>query len=68
MRRVELLRLRFEEDLAHPVDRRALGRRGGRVASRYALARKEFRAALLEVVAFHHPGIRPRWNGRQRNC
>ena len=22
----------------------------------YALARKEFRSALLEVVAFHHPG------------
>ncbi len=22
----------------------------------YALAKKEFRSALLEVVAFHHPG------------
>ena len=56
MRRVELLRLRFEEGL--PI-RAIAGRWGVEAAGlhrAYALARKEFRAALLEVVAFHHPG------------
>ena len=56
VRRVELLRLRFEENL--PI--RAIAERWGADAARlhhaYALARREFRAALLEVVAFHHPG------------
>lgn len=54
-RRVELLRLRFEEGL--PI--RAIAERWGEDAAAlhhaYALARKEFREALLEVVAFHHP-------------
>jgi hypothetical protein len=54
--RVELLRLRFEENL--PI--RAIAKRWGTDAARlhhaYALARQEFRAALLEVVAFHEPG------------
>jgi RNA polymerase sigma-70 factor (ECF subfamily) len=56
VRRVELLRLRFEEGL--PV--RAIAERWGVAAAElhhaYAKARQEFRAALLEVVAFHHPG------------
>ena len=56
VRRVELLRLRFEEGL--PI--RAIAQRWGTEAARlhhaYALARQEFRAALLEVVAFHQPG------------
>lgn len=56
IRRVELLRLRFEEDL--PV--RAIAERWGvdaaAVHRAYALARKEFRAVLLEVIAFHSPG------------
>jgi RNA polymerase sigma-70 factor (ECF subfamily) len=55
-RRVELLRVRFEEGL--PI--RAIADRWGVDAARlhhaYALARQEFRAALLEVVAFHQPG------------
>jgi hypothetical protein len=50
------LRLRFEESL--PI--RAIAERWGVVAAElhraYAKARQEFRAALLEVVAFHHPG------------
>jgi RNA polymerase sigma-70 factor (ECF subfamily) len=54
--RVELLRLRFEENL--PI--RAIAERWGVPAARlhhaYTLARQEFRAALLEVVAFHLPG------------
>jgi RNA polymerase sigma-70 factor (ECF subfamily) len=56
LQRVELLRLRFEENL--PI--RTIAERWGvdpaAVHHAYALARKEFRAALLEVVAFHHPG------------
>ena len=55
-RRVELLRLRFEEGL--PI--RAIAERWGVPAAglhhAYALARQEFRAALLEVVGFHNPG------------
>jgi RNA polymerase sigma-70 factor (ECF subfamily) len=54
--RVELLRLRFEENL--PI--RAIAERWGADAARlhhaYALARQEFRAALLAVLAFHQPG------------
>jgi RNA polymerase sigma-70 factor (ECF subfamily) len=56
VRRVELLRLRFEEGL--PI--RAIAARWGEEAARlhheYATARKEFKEALLEVVAFHQPG------------
>ena len=56
VRRVELLRLRFEENL--PI--RTIAVRWGVPAAglhhAYALARQEFKAILLEVVAFHHPG------------
>jgi RNA polymerase sigma-70 factor (ECF subfamily) len=55
-RRVKLLRLRFQDDL--PI--REIARRWGAEAAalhhEYARARQEFKAALLEVVAFHHPG------------
>jgi RNA polymerase sigma-70 factor (ECF subfamily) len=53
---VELLRARFHEGL--PI--RDIARRWGTDAAalhhEYAKARQEFKAALLEVVAFHHPG------------
>jgi RNA polymerase sigma-70 factor (ECF subfamily) len=56
VQRVELLRLRFEENL--PI--RTIAERWGVPAAglhrAYAIARQEFKAALLEVVAFHHPG------------
>jgi RNA polymerase sigma-70 factor (ECF subfamily) len=56
VQRVDLLRLRFEEGL--PI--RAIAERWGVAAAElhhaYAKARQEFKAALLEVVAFHHPG------------
>ena len=56
VRRVELLRLRFEDNL--PI--RTIAERWGVPAAglhhAYALARQEFKAALLEMVAFHHPG------------
>jgi RNA polymerase sigma-70 factor (ECF subfamily) len=55
VQRVEVLRLRFEENL--PI--RTIAERWGVPAARlhhaYALARQEFKAALLKVVAFHHP-------------
>src|SRR2546421_76794 len=53
---VELLQLRFAETL--PI--RTIAARWGvdpaRLHHDYAIARQEFRAALLEVVAFHQPG------------
>ncbi len=58
LQRIELLRLRFEENL--PI--RAIAERFGipsdKLHHAYALARQEFRAALLEIVALHHPGTR----------
>jgi RNA polymerase sigma-70 factor (ECF subfamily) len=54
-RRVELLRLRFADDL--PI--REIAKRWGESATRlhyhYARAREEFKAALREVVRLHHP-------------
>lgn len=56
-REVELLRLRFEEDL--PV--RAIAARWGEdpdvVHRRYRRAREEFRRSLRRVVADHHPDL-----------
>jgi RNA polymerase sigma-70 factor (ECF subfamily) len=56
LRRVELLRLRFHEGL--PI--REIARRWGLDAAalhhEYARARQEFRSALRDVIAFHHPG------------
>lgn len=56
LRRVELLELRFRDGL--PI--REIARRFGEDAAvlhrEYALARKEFKRALREVVAFDHPG------------
>jgi len=53
--RLEILRLRFDEDL--PV--REIAQRGGREAARvhkeYARARREFREALFEVVGEQDP-------------
>ena len=64
-RRVELLRLRFEQGL--PV--REIAERWGidaaKVHKEYARARDEFKAALLEIVAFHHPGATPAEVGRE---
>jgi RNA polymerase sigma-70 factor (ECF subfamily) len=56
VRRVELLRLRFQDGV--PI--RDIAARwqtdAARLHHEYAKAREEFRAALLEVVAFHLPG------------
>lgn len=56
VRRVQLLRLRFHDGL--PI--REIATRWGEDAAKlhheYATARDEFRSALREVIAFHHPG------------
>jgi RNA polymerase sigma factor (sigma-70 family) len=56
LRRVELLRLRFHDGL--PI--RTIAERwqidAAELHHEYARARQEFKAALAEVVAFHHPG------------
>ncbi len=58
-RRVELLRLRFHERL--PI--REIAKRwevdAAKLHHEYATAREEFRQALRQVVAFHHPGEPP---------
>lgn len=56
VRRVELLRLRFEENMPIRTIAEQWGVEAAALHHAYAIARKEFRAALLEVVAFHSPG------------
>jgi len=55
-RRVELLRLRFHQQL--PIREIAVrwGVEAADLHHEYAKARREFKAALREVVAFHRPG------------
>ena len=55
-RRVELLRLRFQENL--PIRRIATlwATDAAHLHHEFAKAREEFRDALLEIVSFHHPG------------
>lgn len=65
LRRVELLRLRFEEGLAIREIAESWQEDAARLHHEYAKARREFRAALREVVAFHLPG-RP--DGVDREC
>jgi RNA polymerase sigma-70 factor (ECF subfamily) len=56
LRRVELLRLRFHENLPIRDIARRWGVEAARLHHEYATAREEFRAALLDVVASHHTG------------
>jgi RNA polymerase sigma-70 factor (ECF subfamily) len=55
-RRVELLQLRFHEGLPIRDVARRWGVEAAALHHEYARARKEFKAALAEVVAFHQPG------------
>jgi DNA-directed RNA polymerase specialized sigma24 family protein len=55
VRRVQLLRLRFHDGLPIRDIARRWGEDPAKVHHEYATARDEFRAALREVVAFHHP-------------
>ena len=56
VQRVELLRLRFHEGLPICEIAQRWNVDSAKLHREYAKARKEFRAALLEVVAFHYPG------------
>ena len=56
MRRVELLRLRFREGLPIREIARLWDEDATKLHHEYAKARQEFRAALTEIVAFHHVG------------
>jgi RNA polymerase sigma-70 factor (ECF subfamily) len=56
LRRVDLLRARFEQGLPVREIARLWGADPAHLHKEYAQARREFRDALREVVAFHHPG------------
>jgi RNA polymerase sigma factor (sigma-70 family) len=56
LRRVELLRLRFHDGLPIRVIAARWQIDAATLHHEYARARQEFKAALAEVVAFHHPG------------
>jgi RNA polymerase sigma-70 factor (ECF subfamily) len=56
VRRVQLLRLRFNDGLPIRDIARAWGEDAAKLHHEYATARDEFRSALRGVVAFHHPG------------
>jgi RNA polymerase sigma-70 factor (ECF subfamily) len=56
VKRVELLRLRFHEGLPIREIARRWGVEPAALHHDYARARQEFKAALHEVVALHHPG------------
>jgi RNA polymerase sigma-70 factor (ECF subfamily) len=55
-RRVKILRARFEEGLPIREIARLWNADPARLHKEYAQARREFREALCEVVAVHHPG------------
>jgi RNA polymerase sigma factor (sigma-70 family) len=56
VRRVQLLRLRFQDGLPIREIAKRWGEDAAKVHHEYATARDEFRSALKEVIAFHHPG------------
>lgn len=58
LRRVELLELRFAEELPIREIARRWDEDAARLHKEYAKARREYRSALSDVVAFHRPGPR----------
>ena len=56
VRRVELLRLRFQEDMPVRDIARSWELSADYLHHEYAQARKEYEGALREVIAFHNPG------------
>jgi RNA polymerase sigma-70 factor (ECF subfamily) len=56
LRRVELLQLRFHEGMPIREIARLWGLDAASLHHEYARARQEFRSALRDVIAFHHPG------------
>jgi RNA polymerase sigma-70 factor (ECF subfamily) len=59
VRRVDLLRLRFHDGLPIRDIAQRWGEDPAKLHREYATARDEFRAALKEVIAFHHPTATP---------
>ena len=55
-RRLELLRLHFEEGLAIRTIAERWQTEAAHLHHEYARARQEFHQALLDVVSHHHPG------------
>jgi RNA polymerase sigma-70 factor (ECF subfamily) len=58
-RRVDLVRLRFHEGMPIRDIASLWNEDAAKLHHEYAQARQEFRRALAEVVAFHHPGGSP---------
>ena len=56
LRRVELLRLRFHEGMPIREIAQLWGLDAAMLHHEYARGREEFRSALRDVIAFHHPG------------
>jgi RNA polymerase sigma-70 factor (ECF subfamily) len=56
MRRVELLRLRFQEGLPIRDIAKQWNEDPAKLHHEYAKARMEFKMALFEIMSFHHPG------------
>jgi RNA polymerase sigma factor (sigma-70 family) len=56
VRRVELLRLRFHEEMPIREIARLWGTEAAPMHHEYARARQEFLSALRDVIADHHPG------------
>jgi RNA polymerase sigma-70 factor (ECF subfamily) len=56
VRRVELLKLRFHEEMPIREIARLWGLDAGVVHHEYARARQDFLSALRDVIASHHPG------------
>ena len=54
--RKQLLRLRFQEDMPIRDIARLWKSDAAALHKEYAKARQEFKEALIDVVAFHHPG------------
>lgn len=59
VRRVQLLRLRFQEGLPIREIAEKWNEDAARLHHEYATARDEFRTALRTVIAFHHPAAPP---------
>lgn len=56
MRRLEILRLRFQDGMPIREIAVRLGVDAARVHHEYARARDEFKEALMDVMRFYHPG------------
>jgi RNA polymerase sigma factor (sigma-70 family) len=65
-RRVEILRLRFEEGIPIREIARLWAIDPAEVHHQYARARADFRDALLEVIRFHNPSLTP--GDAEREC